>query len=431
MGFAPSNPSLPQIVEAMEAFQPNRMVLPPAVGRFLLSLPNDKNGKPPSNLGGRLERVSIGSGPVPEGMPLELSQKYGIPNVHEGYGITEVGGVATDGWFYQRVIPKVRLKDPHGTGEWLSKTKEGVVGELWIGDFNTKDIVELTNRGRKVRVIGRSSNAASFKLLTGKWCALIDIEDELAQACCPDLFDEVMVWCNRKGVLVMLGSSSSTEQTQAGTAALLKEAIKRTNLQPEMQPKALLLTNKTLPRTITMKVQRGKIIQEYQEAADQVLAESDDETEAKDSETSSQSTALDIPAIAARVLGGPVDPTKSFIENGGDSMLAIQLMQQVRKELEEDAVADWRSLLNDPLQGNKVNEEEDANGDGLTFKPPSQTNRSANHVLLTGATGFFGRRVMKEVLKETGTIVVCLVREGSRSKIQPSDRVLIVRSLWI
>lgn len=421
VGFAPCHATLPQLVEAMEFYQPNRMSLPPAVSSFLLSLPNGPNGKPPSNLGGRLERVFIGSSPVPSGMPLALSQKYGIPHVHEGYGITEVGGIATDGWFYQRVLSRVKLRDPQG-GEWLDPTKEeGVVGELWIGGFNTKDIVELTHRGKKVRVIGRSSNATSFKLPNGKWCALVDIEDELARACCPDLFDEVMVWCNRHGVLVMLGSTSQSQEA-VDTTALLKKAIQRTNLQPERRPKALLLTDKPLPRTITLKVQRGKIIQEYQEAADRVVvAESNYRTEP---ETKSD---LDIPAIAARILGAPVDPTKSFVENGGDSMLAIQLMQQVRKELGDDAVSDWRALLNNPLE--KGNKEEDAatDSESLTFDPPLPPNQSANHVLLTGATGFFGGQVLKEILQtETETIVVCLVREGSRSKIQPSDRVLVV-----
>lgn len=61
----------------------------------------------------------------------------------EGYGTTECDGIALEGYVLPRVRGSLRVKDS-ATGEWVRPDDYNgnkVVGELWVGDHNTKDIV--------------------------------------------------------------------------------------------------------------------------------------------------------------------------------------------------------------------------------------------------------------------------------------------------
>ncbi|CAB9502750.1 Domain-containing protein [Seminavis robusta] len=428
VGFAPQSPTMPQLVEAMEMYKPTWMVIPPTVAQFLCSLGGGDN-QPPS-LGGNIEFLSVGGGPTSQGMLRGLRDIYGIKDVREGYGSTEVGGIASNGWFHLDILKSVRIRDPNHPsdqeGGWLDKRKEGVVGELWIGDINTSDIVEVTSWGQHVRVIGRSKDAGTFKLENGKWCALIDIEDEITRSCCPELFDEVMVWVNHKGTLVMLGSRAAPRWGSAGAdrKSLLQETIKRTNLNHEKRPKALLLTNEPLPKTVTLKVQRGKVIQQFQQVANSLELNSPSL-----SEDNEDVPAQDVADIAALVLGGPVDSSKSFMENGGDSMTAVLWFKEIERRLGKEAVSDWRALLDNPLecQGAPIDKTEE---EEVTVEPPAAVDSTADSILLTGATGFFGKHVLQAILrKHEDVVVVCLVREASVSAIEASRRVLVVTSV--
>jgi thioester reductase-like protein len=420
----------------MEKMRPTVMQFPPAVAQFLCSLPEDEL----PSLGGHLEFVSIGSGPVPEKLCHILGKKYQIQDVKEGYGTTEAGAIASDSWIVPAVVDKVRLRDPNSnsgsdTGEWLNKDQEGVVGELWIGDINTHDIVQLQNKGRQLRVIGRSSDVTTFKLPTGKWCTLIDIEDKIYSTCCPELFDDVMVWVNRKGMLVLLCSRRDDFPHQdQDRNALLQEVLQRANLCPDMCPKGILLTKKPFPRTPTMKVKRTKVIDELQKEADQLQPINDAEIPMICEEQTH--ALLDRAVLAARVLGRPVDPTMSFLENGGDSITVVQWLRELRNNLGQDSFQDWRSLLDAPLLQNQSQAEDSWEEDLANFvpMPPPAVKESAKHILLTGATGFFGRSVLKAILnKDSSTVVVCLVRESSKTTTlldeSNSGRMIIVRDI--
>lgn len=464
IGFAPPNPSLSQILETMEKIKPTTMVLMPTIVEFLCCS-FQENGQDRPALGGNLRYVTVGSAPVSQGMLQDFKQKYNIRNVNEGYGTTEIGGIATDGWIHSSLPKQIRIRNPNyisensgeigkdekNHGYWLNKDKEGVVGELWIGDKNTGDIVELTKHGRKLRVLGRSGDAASFKLDNGKWCSLIDIESEITRACRPDLLDEVMVWCNSQNVLVLLVSASSFRfhGGRNDTNAMLQEILRRSNsLSREMQPKAILFTDQPLPKTITMKLQRGKVIGMFQKAADSLAAEQQEPRimEAAKQQKQSKDDKIDAADIAERVLGRPMDRAKSFLENGGDSMTAVQWLREVKLQLGQ-AIPEWRSLLNDPLDSHSTMAQQkdresdvsltydsDGDGDDEDHKIPTDMDAPFEHydasapcILLTGATGFFGRHVLRALLEKDPLVqVVCYTRDESKSKLCESDRVVVV-----
>lgn len=434
IGFSAPSPTMPQLIEAMQTFQPTMMVMPPAVVQFFCSLPDTPS------LGGRLEHVAVGGGPVSSTAMQQLSDKYGIPNVEESYGTTETGGIASNGKIFDHIVDQVWLRDPNadvndtGDNVWLDhKTQEKVVGELWIGDHNTRDIVELSDKGKKVRVLGRSQNAASFKLPNSKWCALVDIEDEIARTCRPDLFDEVMVWCNQSGVLVLMASINAAKDAILGEATdVLSKVYGRANLTPETCPQVLLTTSEPFPMTRTFKIQRNPIIGRFKEEANSMSPVPIESICCSKRTNGCLNSAAD---VAERVLGRPVDPTKSFIDNGGDSILLMQWIKELKRVFGDDFVNDWRSLMDKSLssldQSDDTKPEAKDGTDGpdgvVTIPTPPPVDPSAKHILLTGATGFLGRQVLKELLEtDKDTVIVCLVRESSRTKLQASDRVLVV-----
>jgi len=75
-------------------------------------------------------------------------------------------------------------------------------------DFNKHDLVEISDFSNSLRVIGRSHNAQAFKTESGKWCSLIDKEDEITRACAPDLLAKALVFRNSKNLLVLVSVAS-------------------------------------------------------------------------------------------------------------------------------------------------------------------------------------------------------------------------------
>jgi hypothetical protein len=111
-----------------------------------------------------------------------VEETYGV-TFEESYGTTECGGIASDGRILPNVAGTLRIKDLK-TGECLSlHHQDTVVGELWVGENNTMDLVELTENGTRIRVLGRSGGAVSFKLENGEWCSLVDIEEKILHSC--------------------------------------------------------------------------------------------------------------------------------------------------------------------------------------------------------------------------------------------------------
>jgi hypothetical protein len=120
--------------------------------------------------------------------------------------MTECGGIASDERILPNVVGTLRFKDLN-TGEWLShQNQDTVVGELWVGENNTMDLVELTENRTRICVLGRSGGAVSFKLVHGAWCSLVDIEEKIMRSCAPDLVQQVLLLRNSRNTLVLVGS---------------------------------------------------------------------------------------------------------------------------------------------------------------------------------------------------------------------------------
>lgn len=400
VGFSRREPSLEEIVEDLSQLEPTALVAPPALLQFMSTL------EPPPSLGTRLRYVGCGGASIGESVKNWVAETYGVP-CFEAYGITECGGIASDGKVVPKVVDSLKIKDTT-TGDWLDpRLEESVVGELWVDGFNTKDLVELSENGTKLRVLGRSDEAVSFKTENGKWCSLIDIEQEIMRTCSPDLVQQAIVVRNSQNIIVLVVQTSIDMEEWL----LYQEIRKRVTVPFANFPQAILITEEAFPVTNTYKIKRSAVIQKCRKAVEQVRP--------MDALNESGQDAL---AIASKILGHQVDPSRSFLENGGDSVLAIRWLKEMKLYYHGNP-PDWRSMLNDPLGGSTLRTEEEFVS--MTVEPAIR-DPTARHILLTGATGFLGRHVLAELLKQhIDKIVVCLVRPQSMNKLTATVRVKV------
>lgn len=130
-----------------------------------------------------------------------------------------------------------------------------------------------------------------------------------------------------------------------------------------------------------------------------------------------------------------------FFELGGNSLLAIRLLSEIKKACGV-AIALQDFFENPTLDGilATANEESSAEKKEKNTASPWLTDAQAipdmrvsthhtpiknpRNVLLTGATGFLGSYILKEVLKQSNANVHCLVRGGNNSAKQRVDTIL-------
>ncbi|MGA4867065.1 non-ribosomal peptide synthetase [Streptomyces lavendulocolor] len=117
---------------------------------------------------------------------------------------------------------------------------------------------------------------------------------------------------------------------------------------------------------------------------------------------------------------GDTDPDRSFFSLGGDSLLAVRLSVRLRTELGLDvrpadvvAAPTLRGLARVAASRGRAVPAIGPETLAPDIAPAREVVRVAadpRHVLLTGATGFLGAFLLRELLERTGAVVHCLVR---------------------
>ena len=197
----------------------------------------------------------------------------------------------------------------------------------------------------------------------------------------------------------------------------------------------------SLPRTATAKVQRGRCRQLLQSGAwtPTVAVAGDASTTTAEVPLEPVDPASTLGRLR-RVVGGVlhraadrVDPDRSLAELGLDSLGAVRLLSAM--ETEFGVRVGIGTLLTAPqlrhLAGTldrmiarhgaaEVEEPVDYDAElkavqslGAELKPGALTETSRAHVFLTGATGFLGSYLLRDLLRVAGTRVTCLVRGDS------------------
>ncbi|ORT56619.1 non-ribosomal peptide synthetase [Streptomyces sp. CB03238] len=149
-------------------------------------------------------------------------------------------------------------------------------------------------------------------------------------------------------------------------------------------------------------------------------------------------------AIWADVLRTPdIHPDQSFFSLGGDSLLAVRLSVRIRTELGLDIRP--ADIVAAPTLG-ALTALATTRGSGRavpaigpeTLAPDITPAREVvyvagdpRHVLLTGATGFLGAFLLRDLLERTGAVVHCLVRASDTSAAEKRLRATLERyGLW-
>ena len=102
----------------------------------------------------------------------------------------------TNGETVPSVVDSIRVQDPQ-TGAWLPLVRKGGdQGELWVDDFNTKDLVEISEDGKHMCVLG-------------VWCSVLEIEEQIMRNCMADLLQQALVIRNTKSMRVLIAVFAS------------------------------------------------------------------------------------------------------------------------------------------------------------------------------------------------------------------------------
>lgn len=129
--------------------------------------------------------------------------------------------------------------------------------------------------------------------------------------------------------------------------------------------------------------------------------------------------------IFAGLFGHEVDSDDDFFDLGGSSLVAVQLADAVHNHFgielsievlfADPSPAGIAAAVRSPLHTAatvwaQMHEDAELPADYTTSTRSAPKQRRPAHVLLTGATGFFGRYVLQELLRDATTRVTCVLR---------------------
>ncbi|PXX60942.1 amino acid adenylation domain-containing protein/thioester reductase-like protein [Nocardia tenerifensis] len=200
---------------------------------------------------------------------------------------------------------------------------------------------------------------------------------------------------------------------------VLRQSVSR-SLPAYMVPSAVVVLD-ALPTNTSGKLDRAALPQPVFASRDGVAPETELERA--------------IAEAFAEVLGvSPIGVTDDFFELGGSSLMAFTLHQRLSARL--DRAVPMSALLGTPtvrglaahLSGAPVRIRAATPGEDAVLEPeihgrdclPAHAG-APREVLLTGATGFLGAHLLRELLRRTDARVVCLVRADSPH--QGTDRI--------
>ncbi len=363
--------------------------------------------------GGRLTNVVVGGAALrPE--ICEYFDQFGI-NVYQGYGLTECAPlVAANNPEFNRVgsvgkpIRTMELDIDNGevvvkgSGVMLGYYKNEAATKEVIKDgwFHTGDLGHVDEDGF-LYITGRCKNI--IILDNGKNIYPEELEDRFNVI---DGVKDSFVYADkgRLCVLVLPNNPGDREKKK-----VIENEIKKINESMPTYKKVTFInfTHKEFPKTTTMKIKRHELMK--------LINEQLGKNEVKYVEPTNAAEKRIVDAYE-RVLNKKVGILNDFFEMGGDSLSAFEIAAMLGVDAQEiyefptpKALARYMSNNDEAVEDDRsvdVNEliKQNAN---LFYNP---TNK---RILLTGATGFLGAHILRELLSRNLN-VVCLVRNEER-----------------
>ncbi|KAH3757633.1 long-chain fatty-acid-CoA ligase FadD9 [Pelomyxa schiedti] len=432
-------------------------------------------------LGTRLKAVSTGSAATPQNVLDWMQECFGdIARVEEGYGCTEAGTIAFRGVLTFGV--QVRLQDvpemgytkadkPFPRGVLWVKTKEMAIGYFGQessssfspdGFFCTGDIVEYDQRLKRIKIIDRQKNF--FKLSQGQYVSPEQIESVLLGS---ELISKVFVdgeSTHSYVVAVVIPNTSLLQKmmvdipSQSEEAVVLGEVMriarKGRKLKPFEIPRGIILEKndcwnpETGLYTQSMKQNRNALRVKYRQAIQELYATLDATSWkelATDTETTNESDntlEIKLEKVISQALGiskNDLAREDSLALFSVDSLSMVRLSSLINQIFSKyiGATDLYKHTFNTLLQylsgtvdrGAPICKEE-INWQTETQIEPDivrhfnehreESHSEGIHIFLTGATGFIGIHLLKELLGQYSppTKVYCLVRASNSSPLE-------------
>jgi len=361
--------------------------------------------------GGNLANVVVGGAALRSEI-VEYFAQFGV-NMYQGYGLTECAPLVsancpTAGKLGSVGIPIMEAKTVNGEiavkgpGVMLGyyKNKEATDEAIKDGWFYTGDLGYIDNEGY-LFLTGRCKNI--IILDNGKNIYPEELEEKIAVI---EGVKDVFVYSDKGRLCTLVLPENPGDKEKKKN---IESGIKKLNesLPPYKRITFISFTHKEFPKTTTMKIKRRELL----EMIKSQLAKNEVKYEAP-------STPLEKKLVGSfeQILAKRVGINDDFFELGGDSLSALELAAILginAQELYEYPTV--KSLAGYMVGSNEFEADEnkvDVNSIILTnsnvlYKNPHKC------VFLTGATGFLGAHILRELLKNK-VKVVCLVRNEER-----------------
>ena len=363
-----------------------------------------------NKFGGRLKRLLVGGAPL-RNETAELLETIGL-EVFQGYGMTETAPVISSNSPYLgnktgsvgKLMPntearikdgEIQVKSPSVMPGYYNNPEatEEAFDEGWL---KTGDLGYIDEDGF-LFITGRKKNL--IILDNGKNVYPEELEEHLNAI--PSI-KEAMVYQYKGKICAMIQLVSSTEKEAA------KEAIRSLNAKMPTYKKISGITFRTkdFPKTTTLKIKRNEVMNE-------ILAGEQKKNEYRAPRTEEE---RQICEVFERVLGKTgIGITDDFFESGGDSLCALEAAAELGVQAQDIYDYSTPAKLADSIsRAVKYDEDRVENINELIGETCSNhISPRPKQVLLTGATGYLGAHILRELLGNK-IEVVCLVRNPQK-----------------
>ena len=369
-----------------------------------------------AKFGSNLTNVVVGGAALrPE--ICDLFAEFGV-NIFQGYGLTEcaplvaanypgVNKVGTVGktvsYMETKIVNgEIMVKGP-GVMMGYYKNPEATKEAIEDGWFHTGDLGFIDKEGF-ITITGRSKNL--IILDNGKNIYPEELEEKIA---CIEGIKEVMVYADKGRICSLIVPENFQDKEKKKE---IEREIKKLNeeLPPYKKILSINYTSKEFPKTTTLKIKRREVmerirIQTSKQENTYVAPKNEKQKEIQQ-------------AFERAIASGKIGIRDNFFEAGGDSLSALEastiLGIPAQLIYEYPSIEELETALMEEGIGRDGESRTDVNqiiitNNNLTYPVES------DYTLLTGATGFLGAHILRELLIRE-VKVVCLVRNEERLK---------------
>jgi fatty acid CoA ligase FadD9 len=391
-----------------------------------------------SYFGSNLKVIVTGGAPISPAVIEFLRDCFKGVQVSDSYGTTESGGallnnrIESDVKWKLEAWDKFSLSDkPFPRGELLIKSKEMAGGYFNMpvetkqkfdheGFFHTGDIVEvdISILPPRFTIVGRKKNI--FKLAQGEYVAPEKIENVIQQSA---FVSQVFIYGDSLqeyvvAVIIPNKDSKNNNHFDLSDITILNDVrlrCQQAQLRPWEIPRDIIIertqvwTENNGLMTATQKINRNQLISYYKEQIEALY----DRLNKKPVVLNAQVSELLNEYIPLGV--------NSFVEAGGDSLAAVQLINTIRANFDihlplemlyTNSIEQVRQFIT--VGGNAASHDIDWKQECMLIDNLTSVEKKSitDNIFLTGATGFVGAFLLAHLLiHEQGTIY-CLVRHA-------------------